>query len=1202
MTIKKKFFLSTLIFFLFPGGFVYAAEITNMTAPIVSGTYSYGSAVPVLFDWTLPPDWILRAGVTLASGDHTADPGGICDSCVEVAKRTVDNTNSETSKSGTVNLALNGLAPGVYTVQLVSDAGTECAINSFYNSTFGTNDTPTCSVIKDVNLHFGIYYPSRKFTVGSAPTPTLVVTPSTNPALNFANVPANTSQQLSFMVSNSGVQTLTGSVSSLPAPFSCVSGCSYVLKSGDPPQSVTIRFTPTSGGSSYSQTVNFSCNGSSGSCARPTETRQINGNSVVASLVPQVAVSTSPLNFGTVNAGGSKTLYVDVSNVGGGTLNGTVSLSSTQFSCHTNGVTQPPGAPCSYRVIAGASPQNIRIIFSPPAGTSGPVNQTALFTGGTSVSVPLQAIVNNKPLLSVSPASWAAGSINVGSSVQGSFIVQNTGVGLLSGAVTGLPSQGFSCVSGCTYSNLAPGILWPVTLRFQPTNTNAINTTANFTNTQGTNIPVSLTGRGNTQPQTTLSQATLNFGNVIVGQTVTRTTTLTNTGVGTLSGNVAGLGRGFACVSGCSFNLSAGAGVVLTFSFTPTVTGVATINPLVGGAPLALTGVGLQPTFELTTDLIPPVSATAINPTFNAAVGGVSSIIASNDATNLYYEVNYTLSRTIPNTETSARAMLNTDMNTATGYGAQGLDYYVNLWTPNPSSAELFRYSGPNGWNWAWTKVKNLPVTYVSGKVKFVIPRADLGFPEIVKAQGSLSDPGTDTNQITQILEVPVTNYNSPTNALDFGTTTYGSPTQNSMRVLHAFNRAQVGTVSYAINNSSNFICTGADVYTACSSSFPYAGSNYGTTPLLQFRPTSVGQLIQKVTVNYNTGTGAKQLSFYARGMSTDKPVFSLEHPGWPSWDWTTSANVGSTVSTTYVVTNMGTSTLSGVASIVWPLGFSSDKAFTCTGCSFAGLAYMQTHNVTLNFTPKVGIRYPATLSFVTNGGNASSVLTGDGIVSPTILLNPSSALDMGTANTGSENLRSVMVTNIGLGSLNGTVNVVSGSDFQCVSGCSYALVGGASLDAVFRFAPLVTGSLSDSVQFISNAANGNQSLTIFGNGTFAPVIDLRSGDTDFGSVTIGKYVDHTFVVQNTGTNDLGSGTLKLTGPYSCINPVDPSDKLCHYTLVAGGQVTFTIRFQPTASGLSPGTVALLNSGGGTVGKFSLIGRGIHPTIKFEEK
>ncbi len=106
-----------------------------------------------------------------------------------------------------------------------------------------------------------------------------------------------------------------------------------------------------------------------------------------------------------------------------------------------------------------------------------------------------------------------------------------------------------------------------------------------------------------------------------------------------------------------------------------------------------------------------------------------------------------------------------------------------------------------------------------------------------------------------------------------------------------------------------------------------------------------------------------------------------------------------------------------------------------------------------------------------------------------------------------------------------------------------------------------------------------------------APEINVQGGSTptsiqdgsntpnatdgsDFGSVNVGTPVDHTFTIQNTGSDTLtlGSNAVSITGSSDFTVFAQPAT-----TVAAGGSTAFTIRFAPSTVMLRTATVHIAN-------------------------
>ncbi len=99
----------------------------------------------------------------------------------------------------------------------------------------------------------------------------------------------------------------------------------------------------------------------------------------------------------------------------------------------------------------------------------------------------------------------------------------------------------------------------------------------------------------------------------------------------------------------------------------------------------------------------------------------------------------------------------------------------------------------------------------------------------------------------------------------------------------------------------------------------------------------------------------------------------------------------------------------------------------------------------------------------------------------------------------------------------------------------------------------------------------GNNTSIVDGDAT-----PSTADDTDFGSVGVmGGAVSHTFTVENTGTATLnlsGSPKVSLTGSSDFTVTAQPAS-----TVSAGGTTTFTVKFQPSATGVRTATVSIAN-------------------------
>jgi hypothetical protein len=319
----------------------------------------------------------------------------------------------------------------------------------------------------------------------------------------------------------------------------------------------------------------------------PNRVTVITGQTLSVSLTAQPSSGTAPLGVD---------LTADVSGTATGTINYTFWWNCNDPSTSVSYVSSVCGDP--WNSTYGAKfdgvwddPKTVNHTYSTPGtysakviaerGTALPVEQRITIT----VNAP-------PPAISVTPASRDFGSVQVGSYADGTFTVQNTGGGTLSGSAS--TSAPFSIVSGGTY-NLSAGQSQTVTVRFSPTAAQNYNGTVTFTGGGGATRPVS--GTGYTPPAISVTPSSRDFGSVQVGSYADLTFTVQNTGGGTLTGG-ASVSSPFSIISGGSYSLTAGQSQVVTVRFSPPAVQSYSQNVTFtggGGATRPVSGSGYNP-------------------------------------------------------------------------------------------------------------------------------------------------------------------------------------------------------------------------------------------------------------------------------------------------------------------------------------------------------------------------------------------------------------------------------------------------------------------------------------------------------------------------------------------------------------------------------------------------------------------------------
>ncbi|HEV8714436.1 MAG TPA: choice-of-anchor D domain-containing protein [Candidatus Binatia bacterium] len=224
-------------------------------------------------------------------------------------------------------------------------------------------------------------------------------------SLSFDQVAVNSSQDLSFAVTNRGSSTLSVNVTSPASPFSLVSTDSFALDGGAT-QTLTVRFSPTSAGS-FGGVIKITS-------SEGTLTILVSGIGIVAQG-PALAVCSTALDFGEVVIGSSKDLTCVVTNTGTGTLTGTA-FTSPPFTLVSGG---------SFTLAPNQS-QALQLQLIPSAiGVL--QGSLSLESNGGSTTIALNGIGTQGSVLAVSPTTLNFGGVRVGRAKELTLTVQNTG-------------------------------------------------------------------------------------------------------------------------------------------------------------------------------------------------------------------------------------------------------------------------------------------------------------------------------------------------------------------------------------------------------------------------------------------------------------------------------------------------------------------------------------------------------------------------------------------------------------------------------------------------------------------------------------------------------------------------------------------------------------------------------------------------------
>ena len=555
----------------------------------------------------------------------------------------------------------------------------------------------------------------------------------------------------------------------------------------------------------------------------------------------------------------------------------------------------------------------------------------------------------------------------------------------------------------------------------------AVSATRNSGGTVTTHVSVSGTGTSPTPTQSYLlssSVSSLNFGNTLVGSSVSQAFTLTNTGTGSVTISqvavtgagfkVAGFPGGVALVAG-GVTLAAGQSLPLTASFAP-----ATVGAVAGSISVVSTATNSPATISWSgTGLQPQISVTPSSVSFGNLVVGATG----------------TQTLTVRNPGTATLNVTQASL-IGTGFTSSGLALPLSI-PPGGSSAFNIGFAPASAGNFSGsiTLVSNAPNS------SLVIPVA-----------------GTGVSTALQLSTSPT--------SLNFGNLATGS------------NATQRVTISNNGNSSvsiSQISASGAG-YSTSGVTLPFSlAAGQSTSFNVTFAPTSTGSLSGSVTVVSNATNSPATISLSGTGV---QPQISVT----PSSVTFGNVTVGVTNTQTLTIRNAGTATLNVSQASLAGTGFTFSGLVLPLSVPAGGSAAFN-----IGFAPASASNLSGSITFVSNTPNSPLVvpLSGTGVATVRQLSASPASLSFGSLTTGTSATQSVTITNNGNSSVSISQVSASGAGFT-TNGITLplSLAAGQSTSISVAFAPASAGNLSGSVTVVSNATNSPLVVALSGTGS----------------------------------------------------------------------------------------------------------------------
>jgi hypothetical protein len=833
--------------------------------------------------------------------------------------------------------------------------------------------------------------------------------------------------------------------------------------------------------------------------------------------------------------------------------------------------------------------------------------------------------------ISISPTSLSFGKVAAGQKSSQSITLTNTGKTNVNVQQVAFSNPQFG-ISGATFP-MTMGAGQSTTLSVWFTGTTSGNVSGTLTvqgDSGSTPVVANLSGTitTSTQPQISVTPASLGFGSVSIGSKGTANFVVGNSGASDLTVSMITLNGAEFGISGIATpkTISSGQSVPVTVTFTPTAAGavpgsitLTSNDPNNPSATVSLTGTGSTASLgQLTTN---PTSLSFSN----VSVGSNASetIILKNSGTVAVHissitavENNFSVSGvTAPLTLTASQVAIFSVKFAPTATGnASGSISVVSDAAGSPLSIPVSgtATATPEGELTASAYSVNFGSVADGSYTSQKITLTNTGNAAVQIKSVSTTGTGFSSSGIT----APVTLNPSQTATLSTkfapvssgsatGTITVansaGSPvmislagtgTQSGLSISPAtFN---FGSVVEGQTKSQNFTLTNTGSASLTVTQISVAGADYSVSGLntpttigvgktaafsLLFAPTTAGSLTGSVNISSDAPSSPNVVTFSGTGL-----VASVTISPSPSSLTFGNVNAGSTSSKSVTITNTGNSSVT-----------LSRVTVTARDVSASGITMPMTltpgQNTSLNlaFKPSANENITGNVTVLTTQGtNAVIPLTGSGVQAG-LALTPSS-VTFGNVPVGAPNSQTIQISNSGTAVLTISQLSVTGSGFSTISvGLPLSINPGASSRFNVQFAPQSAGNISGLVSLVSNAPSSPATLPLTGTGVAATAaISLSSTGLSFGNVNIGSSAQQSVTLTNTGNASVTISQINISGSgYTLGGAGTP------VTLSPAQALTFTVQFSPSAAGTDIGSVSVLSNAAGSPASVSLSGIGV---------
>ncbi len=799
-------------------------------------------------------------------------------------------------------------------------------------------------------------------------------------------------------------------------------------------------------------------------------------------------------------------------------------------------------------------------------------------------------------ILTASATTLSFGNVSVGNNATQTLTFTNTGTGTVNISSASISGAGFAAVGGSPLSAISVGQSGTIQIQFAPPSAGAVTGSLSIASDAANSpLTISLTGTG-TQPGLTISPASLNFGNVTVGQSSTQAVQLTNSGNVNVVVNLATLsGSGFT-MSGLSLPATLTAGQSLSFSvqFAPTagggVAGSIVFTDNAPGSPqtLSLSGSGVASNQAL-------VASPGSFAFGNVVVGSTSSqtITLSNSG-----NTSVTISQAIISGAGFAMTGLATPTTIPAGQNATFTAQFIPTVTGNTTGTITITSNASN-------PLLTIPLSGIGTQGRLSASPASINFGSLVTGASAsvavtLTNTGTASVVISSAsatgagfsisgLATPVTLIagqgtsftakfapttagnasgsisiasNAPNSPLTIALSGIGTqPPQPLLTISPTsvnFNNVNVGstgTATITLSNPGN-ANTVISQATVTGTKFSLSGltlpatiaAGASTSFTAKFSPTATGAVSGSISITSNAPGSPATITLSGTGVQAQLTA----NPSSVSFG---SVITGNSNSQTITLSNGGNASLTITQANVAGTGFSTNGLSLPNTIAAGGST---TFNVV--FAPTTAGSVSGSVSLVSNAPNSplAIALSGTGTASTALLSATPTSLPFGNVNLGSNSSLTTTLKNNGNSNVTISSVIFTGAGFSG-SGVTSGLILTPNQTAVLTvtFAPTTAGTVNGNVAIGSNATGSPTNVTLTGTGvSLSPHSVALSWNASASSGVAGY-----FVYRGTVTG----------GPYTKQNSSADTSLAFTDSAVASGQTFFYVVTAVDASNVESG-------------------------------